>query len=217
MPKRIGVFGVHPEDVCLYTAFALQNMGKRVGVVDNSIHELIFHAIPSPDAGLETVTCRNVDFMKQVSCTQWENMSYDFLLVQLEMEPEEMALRACDELVLIVDCEKANLDYYREQMQAWKRTMLVLLRDICPDGFSVKKMKEYFERGNCFIDKWLTLLWSEDDLSYRIRLQYETVRKFARISPGMETVVLQLLRWLLPQEAAHAARAVKAAKKGRVL
>ncbi len=71
MPKIIGFFGSAPADLCMYAAYALQNIGKRVCVVDNSEDGSLFRCIPAPDECLSAVTYRNVDFMRWYPLADW--------------------------------------------------------------------------------------------------------------------------------------------------
>lgn len=215
MPKVIGFLGSHPADICLYAALVLQNTGKSVCVVDHSEDGVLYNCIPTPDKRLKTVTYHNVDFMRREPLVEWQNMDYAYVLVQLGARPEELCLTVCSERVLVMDCERRNLDFYNQFMQENKMPMKVLLRGYCPDGISTRKMKEHFERENCFIEKWLMLPLDEMDEAYRIGMQYELLNKFAHISMGMEKVLVQLLRMCAANNNMGILRAVKAAKNGR--
>jgi len=217
LPKIIGFLGTYPADICLYTALSLQNAGKSVCVADNSARGVLYQAIPAPEEKMDIINCRNVDFMRDVPFTDWQEPDYEYVFVVMDGSPQELCLSACEELVLVTDCEKMHLDAYNEFMQERKMSMQVLLRGFCPDGVSGRRLKEYFERENCFIQKWLTLPLDEEDEAYRIRMQYEKIKNFAHISIGMEKVIAQLLRLFLQKDTPLILRAVKAAKQGKAL
>lgn len=215
MSKIIGFLGTYSIDICLYAAFAVQNTGKSVCVIDHSDDGVLYDCIPTPDGQLEAVTYHGVDFMRRQPLLKWQNMEYEFVFVQLGARPQELCLALCSKLVLVVDCERRNLDCYNQYMQETRMPMTVLLRGFCPGGISVRMLKDYFARGNCFIEKWMTLPLNEMDEAYRIGLQYEPLSKFAYISAGMEKALVQLLRQLDAGSAARIIRAVKHAKSGR--
>lgn len=215
MPKITGFIGTHSEDLCLYTALALQNTGRRVCVNDHTAEGLLFACIPTPEENLETVTFRNVDFVHLAG--DWQKLDYDQVFVQLGEKPEEACVAACDELVLVTDCDRRNLDYFNRFMQRMKTSMTVVLRGYCPDGISDRRIKDYFERENCFVQKWLTLPLDEVDEAYRIGMQYEPMKSFAHASRGLDKVLLSLMRVIEPQEITVAQKAVRAVRSGRVL
>ena len=218
MPRIIGFFGTYPADICLYTAFALKNTGKSVCVADLSKEGVLHRCIPAPERGLAVLTYRGVDFIREAPLEDWQDLEYEYVFVQLGRSPQELCLAACDELALVVDCERANLDFYNNLMRKAQASMSVILRNLCPDGVSGRMVKEYFERENCFVQKWLTLPFDEADEAYRIEMQYGTVHKFSHVSCGMERLLGQLLRMFLTDDG-HGGilRAVKAAKKGKVI
>ena len=217
MPQIIGFLGTYPVDVCLYTAFALQNTGKSVCVNDFTSEGVLFECIPTPEETLEIITFRNVDFMHQLPMAEWKQKPYDYIFVQLGDAPQELTVSSCDELILVIDCEKRHLDEFQNLMQKMRMSMNVVLRGFCPDGIPERKLKEYFEQENCFVERWLTLPFDEMDEAYRIGMQYEPMQSFAHASVGWEKLLLQLLKILVPKNSAANIKAVRAVRSGRVL
>lgn len=215
MSEIVGFLGVSPMDICLYTAFSTQNRGKSVCVLDQSKDGLLYHCIPSPGGQLEVVTYHGVDFIRSQPLVQWQDMHYDVIFVQMGGQPQQLCLALCTKLVLVVDCERENLDFYRRFMQESKMPMTVLLRGFFPGTIPVKERKEYFANGNDFIEKWMVLPVNEADEAYRMRMQYGQFNKFAYISHKMQNVLVQLLRHMGAANQMEALRAVKQAKYGR--
>lgn len=216
MPKMIGFFGSCPADICMYTAYALQNAGKRVCVVDNSQDGILFGCIPTPDQRFTTVTFHNVDFMRWEPLVQWHELDYEFVLVQLGNRPQELCLAVCSERILVVDCERKHLDFYEQYMRDSCLPAAVLLRGFYPQRTTVKKIKAYFEQDNTLIDRWLLLPLDAEDEAYRIKMQYGLLDQFTHISAGMEHVLVQLLRMLEIHDKRRVQRAVKDAKQGKM-
>lgn len=199
----------------MYAAYALQNAGRRVCVVDNSDDGVLFRCVPTPDERLAAITFHNVDFMRWEPFVQWHELDYEFVLVQLGDRPQELCLALCSARILVVDCERRNLDFYKQFMQQSSMSAAVLLRGFCPDRIATKKMKEYLERGNGLVDQWMLLPLDEADEAYRIEMQYGILHKFAHISTGMERVLMQLLRMLEIHDRIRIIRAVRDAKQGK--
>lgn len=215
MSKIIGFFGSYPADICMYAAYALQNAGRRVCVIDNSEDGILYQSVPTPDQRLDAVTFHNVDFMRWEPLVQWHELDYEFVLVQLGNEPQELCLALCSMRILIIDCERRNLDFYHQFMQESSLPAAVLLRGFCPDQMAVAKMKKRFEQGNAFIDQWLLLPFDEADETYRIEMQYGWLYKFVHISAGMERILMQLLRMMEIHDRIRIIRAVRDAKQGK--
>lgn len=216
MPKIIGFLGTYTADLCLYASLAMQNTGRRVCVVDQSDDSILYDCIPTPDKRLEMVTYHNVDFVRREPYANWPDMDYEYVFVQLGALPQEICIAVCMECVMVVDCERVNLDFYRCFMKQNEIAMTVLLRGACPDAGSAQAIKEYFEKENCFVERWLTLPLDEGDEAYRIRMQYEPIKKFCHLSNSMEKVLVQLLRSFGVENYVEMIRAVKAAKRGKV-
>lgn len=215
MPKIIGFFGSCPADICMYAAYALQNAGKHVCVIDNSEEGILFGCIPTPDARMAAVTFRSVDFMRWEPVVKWQELDYEFVLVQLGSVPQQLCLALCSERILVTDCERGHLDFYHQFMQQSSMTAAVLLRSFCQGRDTVEKRKNYFSYGNRFIERWLLLPFDESDEAYRIEMQYGLVYRFPEISAGMERVLVKLLQMLEIHGRARTVRAVKDAKQGK--
>lgn len=216
LPKIIGFLGTYTADLCLYTALVMQNTGRSVCVIDQSDDSVLYESIPTPDKRLEMVTYHNVDFIRREPYANWLDMDYEYVFVQLGTLPQEIYLAVCMECVMVIDCERVNLDFYRCFMKQNEMAMTVLLRGFCPDGISGQKIKEHFEQENCFVAKWLTLPLDQVDEAYRIRMQYEPIKKFRYLSVDMEKVLIQLLHSFGVANYAEIIHAIKAAKRGKV-
>lgn len=215
MPKIIGFLGTYTADLCLYTALAMQNTGRNVCVIDQSDDSTLYECIPTPDSCLEMVTYHNVDFIRQEPYANWLDMDYEYVFVQLGALPQEICLAVCTECVMVIDCERVNLDFYRCYMKQNELAMTVLLRGYCPDGISGQNIKGHFEQENCFVGKWMTLPLDRADEAYRIRMQYEPVKKFRHLSLDMEKVLMQLLHSFGVANYIEIIRAIKAVKRGK--
>ncbi len=196
MAKIIGFFGSYPADICMYAAYALQNTGRRVCVIDNSEDGVLFHCIPSHDVHSAAVTFHNVDFMRLEPIVQWHELDYEYVFVQLGEQPPELCLALCSARILVVDCERKNLDFYNQYMQQSSMPASVLLRGFCLNRVWLKRVKEHLESGNCFIDNWMLLPLNETDEIYRLEMQFGMPDKFIQISADMKRVLVQLLRMM---------------------
>ena len=115
MSKRIiGIFGCEQTDLCIYLASILENMKKRVLVVDNSFEQKLQLCIPKPEKELNIVTYKNVDYTWQATEAMWRNQEYDFVIIDFGGWPEESELILCHELICVLKCEYYYIMKYRE-------------------------------------------------------------------------------------------------------
>lgn len=215
MPQIIGFYGSYPADLCLYAAYALQNTGKRVCVIDLSEEGILFRCIPAPEECFAATTFHHVDFIRRKPLVQWHELDYDFVLVQLGERPQELCLAVCSQRVLVMDCERSTLDFYDSFLQASGMPSVVLLRGFCVDRTAIGKIMDYFGRESSLIERWLLLPFHEADEAYRIHMQYQPLTKFAHISADLERVLVQLLLLFGMQDRVKTIRAVRNAKQGK--
>ena len=215
MPKIIGFYGSYPADICMYAAYALQNAGKRVCVIDLSEEGILFRCIPAPEECFAAVTFHDVDFIWRKPLVQWHELDYDFVLVHLGERPQELCLAVCSQRILVMDCERSTLDFYDPFLESSGMPAVVLLRGFCVNRTAAGKIMDYFGRGSCLIERWLLLPFHEADEAYRIHMQYQMLSKFKHISADLERVLVQLLLLFGMPDRVKTARAVRNAKQGK--
>lgn len=212
--KIIGLFGVGQTDICIYVASILQNMGYRVCVVDNSYEQAMRYCIPHPAEKLLTITYKNIDYERLVPTECWQEKDYDYLIVDLGVWPSEEALRACKERFLVMDCAVAQLFRYRDLMKRTALPMNVILRDVCPEGVSAKRVFGILQEENCFVVDSYVLPLNEEDVACRFYMQYQGYRSFSHLSMPFEKMLVNICRALSEREEALIWRSFKRARKG---
>lgn len=212
--KIIGLFGVCQTDICIYLASILQNMGHRVCVVDNSYEQAMHYCIPRPAEHLLTITYKNIDYERLVPEGDWQEKEYDYLLVDLGVWPPEEALRACGEIFLVMDCAIAQMYRYRELMRHRALPMNVILRDVCPEAVSGRKVLAMLQEENCFVVDSYILPWNEEDTACRFCMQYQGYQSFSGLSAPFEKMLVKICRELEGCEEALIWRSFKRARKG---
>ena len=212
--KIIGLFGVGQTDICIYVASILQNMGYRVCVVDNSYEQAMRYCIPHPAEKLLTITYKNIDYERLVPAASWQEKDYDYLIVDLGVWPPEDALRACKEIFLVMDCAVVQLFRYRELMKRTALPMNVILRDVCTEVVSAKRVFSILQEENCFVVDSYVLPLNEEDVACRFYMQYQGYRSFAHLSVPFEKMLVNICRELSECEDAVIWRSFKRARKG---
>lgn len=212
--KIVGLFGVGQTDICIYVASILQNMGYRVCVVDNSYEQAMHYCIPHPAEKLLTITYKNVDYERLIPTDSWQEKDYDYLLVDLGVCPSQEALRACGELFLVMDCAVAQVFRYRELMKRAALPMSVILRDVCAEAVSARRVLALLQEENCFVVDSYVLPLNEEDVACRLDMQYRGYQSFAHLSAPFEKMLVKICRVLAECEESLLWRSFKRARKG---
>ena len=212
--KIIGLFGVCQTDICIYVASILQNAGCRVCVVDNSFEQAMHFCIPHPAEKLLTVTYKKIDYERLVPTECWQEKEYDYLIVDLGVWPSEEALCACHEIYLVMDCALAQVYRYRDLMKRAALPMNVILRDVCVEAVSARKVFSLLQEENCFVVDTYVLPFHEDDVACRVGMQYQGYQSFLHLSAPFEKMLLKICSELMSCEDSLILRSFKRARKG---
>lgn len=215
MSKIIGFIGSCPADICMYAAYAMQNTGSSVCVIDNSMEGVLYGCVPKMDAQAMAVTFHQVDFIRFKPFIYWHELEYTYVFILLGDRPQQLCMASCSMCVLVVDCERRNLDFYRRFMKESSMAMYVVLRGFCAGSVFVEKIMERFSDQNGLIVRWMLVPLDETDEAYRIGMQYEKIGKFPDISLAMEKVLAQILALLGAGSPVGVMQAVKNAEKGK--
>lgn len=212
--KIIGLFGVCQTDICIYVASILQNMGYRVCVVDNSYEQAMHYCIPRPVEQLLTITYKKIDYERLVPTEHWQEKDYDYLIIDLGVWPSEEALQMCGERFLVMDCAVAQVYRYRELMKRAALPMSVILRDVCTEAVSARRVFAMLQEENCFVVDSYVLPLCEEDFACRFYMQYQGYQNFGHLSVPFEKMLVKICRELSECEESAIWRSFKRARKG---
>ncbi|MCI7130860.1 MAG: hypothetical protein MSA09_10010 [Lachnospiraceae bacterium] len=212
--KIIGLFGAGQTDICIYVASILQNMGFHVCVVDNSYEQAMHYCIPHPVEKLLTITYKKIDYECLVPVDCWQEKDYDYLIVDMGVWPSEDALQACGERFLVLDCSVAQIARYRELMKRAALPMNVILRDVCAEAVSARRIFAMLQEENCFVVDSYVLPLNEDDMAGRFCMQYQGYQSFEHLSVPFEKMLVKICRELSDCEDTQIWRSLKRARKG---
>ena len=212
--KIIGLFGAGQTDICIYIASILQNTGYRVCVVDNSYEQAMHYCIPRPVEQLLTITYKKIDYERLVPTDHWQEKDYDYLIIDLGVWPSEEALHMCGERFLVMDCAVAQVFRYRELMKRVALPMNVILRDVCAEAVSARRVFGMLQEENCFVVDSYVLPLSEEDVACRFYMQYQGYQNFGHLSVPFEKMLVKICRELSECEESVIWRSFKRARKG---
>ena len=120
----------------------------------------------------------------------------------------------CDELICALNCEKCEIEKYREFILHIEHPVSVLFRDFCKSYMSAGGIRKLFVDENCFVLEQLFLPFSEADECSRLMMQFEGYRNFANLSKEFEKVLFHLCRNISEQDYKEVLMGVRRAKRG---
>lgn len=212
--KVIGIFGCEQTDLCIYLASILENMKYRVLVIDNSFEQKMRFCIPRPDEKMNIITYKNIDYRSLCEHSQWKSKDYDFTIVDLGSWPDEKSMSDCDELICVLNCEKSEMEKYRELVSHIRHPVSVLFRDFCKKYMSTGGIKKTFASENCFLLEQLFVPFCEEDECSRLMMQFDGYRNFANLSREFEKVLFHLCKNISEQNYREVLSGVRRAKRG---
>ena len=92
--------------------------------------------------------------------------------------------------------------------------MNVILRDVCVEAVSARKVFSLLQEENCFVVDTYVLPFHEDDVACRVGMQYQGYQSFLHLSAPFEKMLIKICRELLSCEDALVLRSFKRARKG---
>lgn len=170
--------------------------------------------IPRPNEKMNTITYKNVDYTALCERSLWKTEGYDYVIVNLGSWPDEKSVTDCDELICALNCEKCEIEKYREFILHIEHPVSVLFRDFCKSYMSAGGIRKLFVDENCFVLEQLFLPFSEADECSRLMMQFEGYRNFANLSKEFEKVLFHLCRNISEQDYREVLMGVRRAKRG---
>lgn len=237
--KKIGFIGVKKQDLCIYLAAILNNLGYQVLVEDRSYEQEILNCIPDAAQGkgkffyhenepgselslvgehleshYEKKTYKNVDYIGE-TCELCEE--YDYHLIDLGEWAQSLELKNLDEIILVTDCEKRNIEKYRKLFQIFSVPMSLVVRNICEFHKRNLFLQDYFHDVKWNLTERFLLPFDAVDEEYRICMQYEPYREFNRISEELNSLLIRLCKNNTENKLSQILYALKQARKGKCI
>ncbi len=235
--KKLGFVGVKKQDICIYFAAILNNLGYRVLVEDLSYEQEILSCIPAlpnsrpkifyrrKESGtihgavaeenrmyFEKRTYKNVDYIGR---TEEDSREYDYLLVNLGEWAQSTQLKEVDEIILVTDCEKLNIEKYQKFLQIFSFPMSLVIRNIHVIHRKNKILREWMNLQEWNLIEKYFLPFRLNDEEYRIGMQYEPLDEFRRISENMKAVLVKFCREYTENKLSEILLALSYAKNGK--
>lgn len=210
----VGFIGIETYDIILYTAKLLQNLKKRVLIIDNSDLGALTYCIPIPDELNPKeikVSFRNMEFMKHRSVLEFAK-DYDFILIDFGFNLQNKDYMNCSQLFLVTDKQQhhiSRLQYLRlNQPEAF-----LILKDVTEKenaAFLFESFKDYSPA----LKDYYYLYYDEIDKENMTALQYSYDITLKKLSGQLKYMLFQILSDIFGFGAEEIGQAYKNAKRG---
>lgn len=228
--KKIGFLGADKHDILLYLSKILCKLNQKVLLVDYSENRALTYCIPSPGGERNFYTvqeseklryCTRIDGEKEDECISYQGFdfiiepmygtlmeiskAYDVILVDFGFQVYSKLITACDQIYLCLDPQLHHVMQLKplKQLEAEiKERCYLLFRQVYDCKISAGYLLE--ELGMELSKEQVFLYYEEAmDLKYCIDSQYNHIFHFMKISRGLKSCLLFLLRTMLPEMKEH--------------
>ena len=234
--KKIGFVGVKKQDICVYFAAVLNNLGYQVLVEDLSYELEILSCIPElpkkrisyirkmeeemsavaeeGDTLFEKRTYKNVDY---VGGTEEQEEEYDYILINLGEWAQSDRLKKLDEIIVVTDCEKQNVEKYRKFLRIFSLPMCLVVRNVHEFHRENRLLVELFEMEEWNLTDKVLLPFDLKDEEYRVSMQYEPYQEFRKISEEMNAMLIKFGRDYTENKMSELLFALRQARRGKCI
>lgn len=192
MEKIVGVVGYESEDIIIYLARIMTELGKKVAVVDRTEQEMILeildfcreneNAVREGEFSGIWITDQSVDYKK-----------YDMVFYLFGYRLIHPKLYECESLIMVTDGAPAHASMLHK-IGKWERKQYLLIRNLVPMKHTEKYLAMLADAG----ENYCELLYDEQDIRQKYSLGSCTGGFVRGVSAGMKKVLEELTLFLNP-------------------
>ncbi len=193
MTEKIGFVGYECEDIVLYLAYCLMQLGRKVVIEDRTEHGMLLRMMESREMS------ENEEIMFQeipITNAMIHNADYDVVLMSFGYRLLHPKLYECNQLVLVTDAFPAHAALL-DEMEAWDRKQVLLIRNFTESKHGTNYLEVLTGQK---LEKVICIPWEERDVRIRNSLGTAEYIRIERLSAAMRDAVQQLLEVLVSDE-----------------
>lgn len=192
MEKIIGVVGYESEDIIIYLAKLMTELGQKVAVVDRTEQEMLLeildfcqeneNAVREGEFSGIWITDQSVDYDR-----------YDLVFYLFGYRLIHPKLYECESLIMVTDGAPAHASMLHK-IGKWERKQYLLLRNLVP----MKHSRQYLAMLAAAGENYCELPYDEQDIRQKYSLGFCTGCFVRGVSEGMKRVLEELALFLNP-------------------
>ena len=190
MEKIVGFVGYECEDIVLYLAKILNQLGKKVAIIDRTEQEMLLEMLDMQECRKDEV--QNGDFFGisitgQSVCPE----EYDSIFYLFGYRLIHPKLYECDALVMITDGAPAHASLL-SKIGNWDRKQYLLIRNLIPTKHTGKYLAILAARETDFYE----IPFDEKDIRMKYNLGSYVNGMVRHLSVGMKRALMMVLGFL---------------------
>ena len=202
MEKIIGMVGYECEDIGLYLAGILRNLGQRVALIDRTEQEMLLEMLEEPEEKETGVREKETEEIlitnRNVSLQEFDRIIYLFGYRLLHPK-----LYECGRILLVADGIPAHATLLGKRVFREQQKFLVL-RNMVP----MKHTENYLALLAGCEDAYTEVPYDEKDCRMRGTICFSDYGNVRRLSAGMKKALCQMVKFIFPEGSEIAIRAV---------
>lgn len=190
MEKLIGFVGYECEDIVLYLAKLLRELGKKVAIIDRTEQEMLLEVLElrkEVDTGVREGDFFGVWISDQRVCYE----EYDIIFYLFGYRLIHPKLYECEALIMVTDGVPAHASLLRK-IGAWDRKQYLLIRNLVP----MKHTEHYLAMLANNETNYCEIPYDEKDVRMRYSLSSYADCAIRYLSIGMKRALVTLLLFL---------------------
>lgn len=194
MGTVIGVVGCDYEDIVVYTAKILCELGKKVVIVDRTEQEVLLEIFEIPTRMEQEREVRDGEFSGLFMTNQGINQEmYDVIFLVFGYRLMHPKLYECESLVMISDGMPARAAILKKLGQ-WERKQWLILRNLV----GMRHTERYLAMLAGNEKDYYPLFYEEQDARVRYSLGAESGCGIRHLSKEMKYLLILLVQYIVP-------------------
>lgn len=220
--NRFGFFGTYKCDIINYFSRILNNLDKKVVVVDASIEQTMNYCIPDTYED-DYISYRNVDYYK--NCINQDRFSdisyedYDVILIDFGFNKQLLnELYDCKALFLVCDFQRHNVQNMKDFISSLEgeSSIVRIYRDIVDSKINSKYVDSYLDIESCTqIIANYDFELEQCDYKCNLESQYNDIFKFKDLSKEYKDMFYDIISEFFQVEKKQILKAIKLAERGK--
>ena len=194
--KVIGFVGMDSTDIVVYLARMINATGKKVGIVDCSIHKSLMRTVSLPEELVKgNGYYKEILILSGEADNEADLNAQDMLLYYFESNINHRHIVQCTDLVLISDMVLSHAQLLKE-LSVGDIPKIMLIHNAVSvkysENYLITQTGQEFQKENV-----LVLPYEERDFRSKCYLCIDKTHRLTRLSSGMKSVILNLfLRYI---------------------
>ncbi len=188
MEKIVGVVGYECEDIVLYLAKILCDLGKKIAVVDRTEQGMLLEILELPREN----EAREGEYSGVWITDQGvQKEEYDIIFYLFGYRLLHPKLYECETLIMVTDGVTAHASLLGT-LGSWGRKQYLLIRNLV----TMKHTEKYLAKLAGSEEQYYGIAYDEKDIRMRYSLSSYTGVHIKHLSRGMQDALIELLQFL---------------------